>query len=121
MNIIGELKKAVDYHRVGQLDKAREIYMRLNAEAYFDLGNAYQQLNRFNDAIAAYQSALKINPLMAEAHNNLGVALFNSDQVEEALSHYQRALQLRTEYVEAYINAGNALKKQERFTEALLW
>jgi len=44
------------------------------ANAWTSLGVAYDELNRYNDAIKAYRRAIKIDPKNAVAWNNLGVA-----------------------------------------------
>ena len=45
-----------------------------NADAWNNLGIAYNNLKRYDDAIEAYRQALRINPEYANAWYNLGIA-----------------------------------------------
>ena len=47
-----------------------------------------------SEAIAEYQTALRINPDYAEAHYNLGVALASQGKVSEAIAEYTAALRI---------------------------
>ncbi len=49
----------------------------------------------FDDAIASYREALRIDPELAEAHLNLGNTLRGLNQPEEAIASFRRALELR--------------------------
>jgi tetratricopeptide (TPR) repeat protein len=50
------------------------------------------QAGDYLGAIAAYESALKLQPDNAGAHSNLGAALVRLGRYDEAITHYQRAL-----------------------------
>ena len=45
-------------------------------QAYNSLGNYFYKGKRFDDAIAQFKEAVKINPKMAAGYNNLGMAYF---------------------------------------------
>ena len=45
------------------------------AEAFYNRGNALQELKRTDEAVASYDRALALKPDYAEAHSNRGVAL----------------------------------------------
>jgi protein O-GlcNAc transferase len=92
---------------------------RRNPFYFSDLGNALQVLNRFDDAIAAYNKALVLKPDYAEAFYNRGSALQKLKRFEEALASYDRALALKPSYAEAFHNRGNILGELKRFEEAL--
>ena len=52
--------------------------LRINpdyADAHYNLGVAYEQQDRTDEAIREYQAALRVNPDYADAHYNLGVDL----------------------------------------------
>ena len=49
-------------------------------EAHFNLGNIHHDLGRFEDAVAWYRDALRLNPSYADAHFYLAVTLEKMDR-----------------------------------------
>jgi tetratricopeptide (TPR) repeat protein len=75
------------------------------AEAHYYLGLALDLAGpgRADEAIAAYQRALELNPKFLKALNNLGAALANKGKDQEAIEAYQKALKLAPrDYVVLY-------------------
>lgn len=63
--------KGAAYYRAGQYDKAAEALAGLDdAEAQYNRGNALAHGGKYQDAIAAYQQALRKNPQHADARHN---------------------------------------------------
>jgi tetratricopeptide (TPR) repeat protein len=56
----------------------------------FTLGNLCMQQGRYEDAIKAYESAVKEDPTFAEAWNNLAIAYQNSGQDEKAMAAFRK-------------------------------
>jgi tetratricopeptide (TPR) repeat protein len=56
----------------------------------FTLGNLCMQQGRYEDAIKAYESALKDDPTFAEAWNNLAIAYQNSGQEDKAMAAFRK-------------------------------
>jgi Tfp pilus assembly protein PilF len=75
-------------------------------------------LQRWPDALAAYDTALAVDPANAESLNNRGAALLALGRSEEALESCERALSARPGYVDALCNRGDALSALKRFAEA---
>ena len=42
-------------------------------EVYNNLGMAFQEQQRLNEAVASYQQAIQLKPDYADAYNNLGM------------------------------------------------
>lgn len=84
----------------------------VDASAYFELGKALDEANRWIEAIDAYEQAIKLSPSFAHAYNALGQALFRMGRHEEAKAAYERAIQLNPELVWAYYNLGYLLTWQ---------
>ena len=57
-------------------------------------GHAVLTRGRFEEAAAAFRSALHVRPDHSATHNNLGVALKASKQLDEAIQHFERAIAL---------------------------
>ncbi len=88
--------------------------------AHNDLGTAFFQKGRVDEAITEYREALQIKPHYAEAHNNLGNGLLQKGRVDEAIALYQKALEINPYYEEAHNNLGFALFQKGRMDEAIV-
>jgi protein O-GlcNAc transferase len=84
-----------------------------------NLGNAYRDSDRCEQAIACYQKALQIKPDLVETYINMGIAYHQLADLDRAASAYQKAIELKPNSAEAYYNLGNTLKEQRLFDEAL--
>lgn len=60
------------------------------AEMHNNLGTVYQAMGRIEDAIAAYEAALKINPRLAGTLNSLGSAHLGRGDFEQAERCYRQ-------------------------------
>ena len=89
------------------------------ARPHFNLGAAFSEQKRDEEAIPLYQRALEINPKLAQPHINLGEALERHNKIEEAAEHYRAALQIKPDLPEAHNNIGSILAKQGRTEEAI--
>ena len=73
--------QSVRYYQAGMPEKSAEasrqaIRLNPNVATYFNnLCAAYNNLGRYDDAVAACRNALKIDPALQLARNNLGWAL----------------------------------------------
>lgn len=67
--------KGAAYYRAGEFKKAKSIYQNLSdRNGKYDLGNTHVMLGHYDDAIEAYELALKIDPEFREARENLALA-----------------------------------------------
>jgi Flp pilus assembly protein TadD len=74
---------------------------------------------RRDEAVAAFEAALSIDPDYAQAHNNLGALLHLLGRLDRAEEHYRRAIALRADNVEAHGNLGLLLSAQGRTADAV--
>ena len=58
------------------------------ALAFFDLGNVLDETQYLHEAIAAYQTAIKLVPQYADAHYNLALAFERQGERRRALRHW---------------------------------
>jgi tetratricopeptide (TPR) repeat protein len=86
---------------------------------YFDLALILSAMKRWEEAIAAYQQLLGLQPKHAQGWNNLGILLTSLGRSEEAISAYRQALTLTPDAAEVINNLGNALHYQGRADEAI--
>ncbi|GET42607.1 tetratricopeptide repeat protein [Microseira wollei] len=81
---------------------------------FFNQGKQLSYLEQHQEAIAAYDQALKINPKYADAWNERGLALYSSQRSEEALAAFDKALEIDPNHYYAWSGRGIALKKLNR-------
>ena len=90
-----------------------------SAKEWFNEGYALYKHKQYEEAIAAYEQAILLNPNYADAYINKGAALNDLKRNEEAIAAYERAIRLDPNDADAYINKGNALRDLKRYEEAL--
>ena len=76
-------------------------------------------MSRLNEAAAAYQRAIAVNPDFADAHVNLGTLLFTHGHVKDALPHLARAVELMPNSAVIHSDYASALAASGRYAEAL--
>jgi tetratricopeptide (TPR) repeat protein len=82
-------------------------------------GVAFINLQRSDDARAAFEQALKIAPRFAPALVNIGNLHLEAGQTEEAIRFYERAILSDDEYAPAHHNIAVAYKQMGRTAEAV--
>ncbi len=82
------------------------------------LGVTLLNEGKVDEAIAAFNKALAIDPDLASAHYNLGIAYEKKDQPEEARKHFQETIRIKPGFGEAYQALGDSLMVAKKFQEA---
>ena len=83
------------------------------------LGNVFDRSERIPEAIALYETALRIKPAYVDAHSNLGNALRQMGRIPEAIAECRTALRLDPNHARAHNNLGNALLDAGRIPAAI--
>ena len=91
----------------------------LTAGDYAKQGDACFFENRYEDAIAAYNQALQIQPDLADTWNNRGVVLTRMQRYPEAIASYEQATTIRPTYPDAWNNRGVVLLELQKYPEAI--
>jgi tetratricopeptide (TPR) repeat protein len=86
-----------------------------NADARVRLGNLYFDAERYNDAIAWYTEALKIEPANPDVSTDLGISYYYTDQPDRALEQFERSLKIDPKHTKTMLNIGvvKAFGKQD--------
>ncbi|UCE71212.1 MAG: tetratricopeptide repeat protein [Nitrospiraceae bacterium] len=84
-----------------------------------NLGKAYAEHNRLDEAITEYKAAIMFKPDFADAHHNLGVAYINQNRLDEAISEFKSTLQFNPYYADAHYHLGLAYRMQNRWDKAI--
>ncbi len=77
--------------------------------AHTKQGAKLMETGHLQEAIAEYETALRIDPEYVDAHNNLGTAFAQSGRISEALPHFEAAVRLQPDSPEAQMNLAGAL------------
>jgi predicted O-linked N-acetylglucosamine transferase (SPINDLY family) len=115
--------RAVALQQQGRREEAESAYRDIlrqnpNRLVYVNLGALLHEQDRLDEALAAFDAALALNPSYAEAQFNRGIILQQQGRLDAAIEAYQQALRLRPDYIEAATNAGIALQELGRLDEA---
>ncbi len=86
---------------------------------FFNIARTFDDLKRFDEAIAHYDKALSLKPDYADAWLNKGVTLNDLKRFDEAIAHYDKALSLKPDCAKAWLNKGVALDELKRYDEAI--
>jgi len=111
-------------HKFLQVHKETQILTQQytnNTTLWNLMGASAAQIGLLDDAVFAFQNALKIEPDCAEAYNNLGNVLKNQGKLDEAVEAYVEALSIKPDFAEACNNMGNCLKDQVKIDEAVVY
>ena len=89
------------------------------AEALKEQANTHYDRGDYQQAIAAYQDALKLDPNDADAFNNLGASLYNARRYREASEAFQNAVRLTPNDADVLNNLGAVYYVLEQYDRAL--
>src|SRR5207302_782 len=71
-----------------------ELIAKHEAQQWIDQGKRHSNLKRYEEALAAYEQALRLDPNFTFAYYNKGLALEQLKRTKEAQEAYARARQL---------------------------
>jgi tetratricopeptide (TPR) repeat protein len=84
------------------------------------LGDICQGQGRLEEAIAAYNLAIELNPNFCWSYNNLGDLLRDQKQWKEAAEAYEKAIELNRKFSWSHYNLGEVLVQQQKWDEAVV-
>lgn len=96
---------------VPYLEKALALFPK-HAVAHANLGMAYHDLGKFDEAAIHYRAAVELDPNLVDAENNLGCLLREQGQLAEAEKRLRALTSKHPSYAAAYYNLGLVLKQQ---------
>jgi tetratricopeptide (TPR) repeat protein len=108
----GSYPDAVDH-----FTRALAIYGQL-PNAYLERGNAQRILGEPDAALADYQAATNLNPMLAAAHNGIAMIYIERNDLRHALERLDKAISVEPT-VEAYYERGQILDSQGDHQKAI--
>ncbi len=120
------------YYRADQKDKAQEQFLAAftlsptitlplesqDADEWLKIGNAHASLSQLDEALAAYQTVLKIKPDKAAAYTNIGVVYYQAGKFDDAVQQMQKALEIDPADAETHYMLGATYVQQQKLDEA---
>jgi cytochrome c-type biogenesis protein CcmH/NrfG len=120
------------YYRADQGDKAQDQFLAAfqlnpaavppldsnNSDEWLKLGNAHATLNQLNEALAAYQTVLKIKPDKAAAYTDIGVVYYQTGKFDDAVQQMQKALAIDPKDAETHYMLGATYIQQQKLDDA---
>ncbi|MEM6448376.1 MAG: TIGR03032 family protein [Cyanobacteria bacterium P01_D01_bin.123] len=91
------------------------------AATYFTKGNELHSQNKLEEAIAAYQKCLELQPSYLPAQYNLGVTLGDMGRYAEAEIELKRVITAEARHAEACNSLGFIYSKQRKLDEAITY
>jgi Zn-dependent protease/Tfp pilus assembly protein PilF len=86
---------------------------------WFNQGNQRLKNQQYDDAIAAYDKAIHLNPNLYQLWYNRGLCLAELHQFKEAITSYQKAIKIKPDFERAWNSLGNAFYHSHQYTEAI--
>ena len=84
-----------------------------------DLGDAYFESQRFQEAILIYEKAATINPQNPDVLNDLALSYHYTGETEQALNALNRAIEADPAYKYAWLSKGFILSSLGKYEEAI--
>jgi tetratricopeptide (TPR) repeat protein len=120
---------ALDYVLLGDYVDADKwlsrsvLWSPQDIDAWYYLGRARYNENKFADAVSAFQQCLKLSPRNVKAEDNLGLALAGLGRNEEATAAYKQAMDWQSQSTlknpGPYIDLGSLLLDESLPEEAV--
>jgi hypothetical protein len=105
-------RTAADYDKLVELDP-------YNADAYYNRGDAYDEMGEYGKAIADYNKAIELDPNHALAYYNRGCAYGEIGAYDKAIADYNKAIELNPNDSLAYYNRGLAYSERGEVPKAV--
>lgn len=102
-----------NYRTVGEVKRA------FSFRALQEKGMILLSMGRYEEALQAFNQALRRNPDYAEGWNCKGIILMQMDRCREAIRCFDRAIALRPSFAAAWNNKAEALWAMGKYREAM--
>lgn len=88
-------------------------------KAYFNRGSVLFGMKRYEEALADFNEAIRLDPANASAYANRGYTYLALGHIEQADSNFDKAITLEPGFAKAYVGRGSALNELGSCKEAL--
>jgi tetratricopeptide (TPR) repeat protein len=98
------------------VENLRQLF---SIDYYIDRGDTFFKESKYNQAIADYTEALRLNPESARAYGSRGDAYRGKKEYDQAIADYTEALRLNPNSVRAYNSRGDAYRGKKEYDQAI--
>jgi tetratricopeptide (TPR) repeat protein len=122
----GLVQQANNLYENGKLTEAIGLYKKASlsgenpAICYFNLGNAYFQLDSIPQSIVYYQATVSLAPDFFRGHLNLAISYYNLDDLGRSIASVKRALEIEPENEKALLLLGTCYRRLKAYSEAVI-
>lgn len=103
-----------------EIDALKKVVaLKPSGYAYLKMGNAYQSLGEYQDAIKSFNLAKRYFPKYPVLYNNLAVAYGKVGRLDDEIKELTAAISFRPQYATARYNLGTTYLKQGKIDLAL--
>ena len=92
----------------------------LKVQSHYNLGLAYYHHGKTEKAIAAYQTAIHLEPNFADAYGGLGVIYWRTGDLDAAIRHCQKAIKIAPKNIEFHQNLTQIYWQKEIYDRAAI-
>ncbi len=122
-----EFERALQAMHSEQWDQAEQVLLAMTERyptlsgPWVNLGKVYSKTERPDEAVAALEKAVALNPNNLDAYNQLGLIKREAGDFDQAEAHYRQALEIWPFHAQTHLNLGVLLDLYRgRGKEALL-
>ena len=90
----------------------------LKVQSHYNLGLAYYHNGHIEEAVAAYEKAIQLEPNFADAYGGLAVIYWRRGNLNAAIRHCQKAIKIAPENIEFHQNLTRIYWQQGRYDAA---
>jgi tetratricopeptide (TPR) repeat protein len=92
---------------------------KMSAAGYYDYGVEHIKKGGFDEAIAAWEKVLELDPTMVNAYEKLGMAYYTQGRFDKAIEIYRKESELNPNNPKVYFNMGVVYRMNEQFDDAI--
>ncbi len=85
----------------------------------YNRGAAHMAKDEYDQAIACFDKAIRIEPSFAEAYCNRGTAYYEKGQYDAAVADFGKAIEIEPDFAQAYYNRAVAYFDKIEYDKAL--
>ncbi len=94
-------------------------YAPASARLSNDVGLAYSELGRNDDALRLFKKAVEIDPAYANPYSNIATMYFYFGKRDEAIKFFKKAIEIDPNLPDPYNNLANIYQSMEKYDEAI--
>src|SRR5262245_52040299 len=99
----GQEQMTLVFEKIAALRAAIEKNPR-DTDALTQLGNMFQDVSKFQEAIGYYKSVLEVNPKDVDVRTDMGICLRETGHPDEALAEFRKSVGIAPDHWQTWLN-----------------